>query len=656
MYKVHISLLLCVAILMSAAMAQGQPRLSDRLMSSLAQNNSSTLFHIWVFVDSSTIDQNPVALSEKALQRRARVDPINFLIDRMDYQVSPAAIETVRTTGVEIRGVSRWMKAISVEASSGQVYQLAALPFVSKMDMVRTFVEIVPDKIVPLKGDPRMKALDSFDYGGSLFQNRFVGTIKLHQAGLTGRGVRIAMFDTGFNPDHEAFDSASVVNTWDFVNNDPYVNEPDCEEEPASTWQTNHGTITWGVIAAQLPGELIGVAPEADFLLAQTEITCDGTEIKREEDNWILAAEWADSNGADIISSSLGYFIFDDDGSYEFSDLDGDTPLITRAADIAASKNILVVNAAGNMRNHSWGHILTPADGDSVIAVGAVKADSTLADFSSPGPTADGRIKPDITTFGVGVLTVSHLGGLATASGTSLSTPLVAGSVALALQHDPSLTADELRTLIRQSGDRVLTPDNDFGYGLFNAVKTADIIHFDIPEIVEVEHDHFVSVSISTSGRSDSVPNLSAFNLPIGVTFVDHSDGSGRLDIVGSTAMPPANQVGLIADVGYFVDTAFITITNLASSQRPVFAGPNPFNDSISVFVSPSAGLWLSVSVFNSAGEKVWEQVNNSPSPSDVVIIWHGRNDYGANVANGVYLICVRTEKLTAHVKALKVG
>ncbi|MEA2031919.1 MAG: S8 family peptidase [candidate division Zixibacteria bacterium] len=654
-YHPIISLLLCFALLIFASTVQGQSKLSDRLLFSLAQNNSSTLLRVWVFVDNSAIDRNPITLSDEALKRRARVDPTGFLINRMDYSVSSSAIETVRAKGVKILGVSRWLKAISVEASSNQVYQLAALPFVAKMDIVRTFVQSVPDRIIPLRQSPGMEVSDSSNYGGSFLQNNFVGAIKLHQAGLTGQGVRIAMFDTGFNPDHEAFDSTSVIGAWDFVNNDSCVSEPDCEEEPSGSWQTRHGTITWGVIAAWLQGELIGVASEADFLLAQTEITCGDTEIKREEDNWIMAAEWADSAGADIISCSLGYYEFTDSDNYEFNDLDGDTPLITKAADIAASKNILVVTAAGNMRNNSWGHILTPADGDSVIAVGAVNADSTLAAFSSPGPTADGRIKPDITTLGVRVLSVSHIGGLTAASGTSLSTPLIAGCAALALQHDSSLTADELRTSIKQSGNRTSAPDNDFGNGLFDAVKTADIIHLNVPEMIEAEHDNFVSVLISTDGRSDRVPDISAFNLPIGVSFVDNQDGTGQLNVLGSTESPPTTNVGIVADVGYFADTAFITITNLAASQRLIFAGPNPFSDSICVFVSPDAGFWISVNVFNSAGEKVWERVNNSPSPSDVVIRWHGCNEYGANVANGVYIIRVCTEKLTSHIKALKV-
>ncbi|MBU8934208.1 MAG: S8 family peptidase [candidate division Zixibacteria bacterium] len=646
-----LSITICLSI---SAIVQAQAHLSERLLRVLAQSDNTMPIRAWVFVDSTAVSGQLTTLSERAWQRRVRVNPDDSLIDERDYAISTYAIEAVQGTGVRVCGVSRWLKAISVEVIPNQLDPLAALPFVAKIDMVRTFVNRTPDLIELQRENPSSVTAEDYDYAGSLPQNEFVGAVKLHHAGLTGNGVRIAMFDTGFNPDHEAFNSAQIVGTWDFVNDDPDVSEPDCVEDNPSRWQTNHGTITWGVIAGYLPGELIGVAPGAEFLLAQTEISCGGVEIKREEDNWILAAEWADSAGTDIISSSLGYYQFTDSGSYEFADLDGDTPLITHAADIAASKNILVVTAAGNMRNVSWGHILTPADGDSVIAVGAVALDSSLASFSSPGPTADGRIKPDITTLGSGVLTASHLGGLIASSGTSLSTPLVAGCAALALEHDPSLTAVELRDLIKQSGDRTASPDNDFGWGLFDAVKTADIVHFVIPEVVQVQHDRFVSVPVATGGRSPIVPELSAFDLPPTVSFYDNGDGTGQLDVLGSADMPPVSNIGLVADVGYFADTTYLTVVSLVGSQRSIFAGPNPFHDSIRIFIPPSSGLWTCATVFNVSGEKMWEKVNMSPSTSDVFITWYGCNEYGTNVASGVYIIRVSTDKLTTRVKALK--
>ncbi len=559
--------LIVLTVFLVASLQAGKGRiLTERAQQVIENSPSYTQHKLWLFLSREAVASAPEHLTAKARTRRARVDPVTLLVDTHDYPVSPEALQRIRNTGASIKRVSKWLRAVSVEVDLEQLERLKSLPYIEQIDLVKVLVAPSFPKAEPLQPKDFPPQATALAYGRSLFQNQFINAVKLHQAGLTGKGVMIALFDTGFEINHHAFDSAHIVATYDFINDDTTVDEPECPLEPNLNLQNFHGTLVFGVIGGNVPDTLVGVALGADFILAKTEITCGYTEIKVEEDNWIAAAEWADSIGADIISSSVGYTEFTDGGSYAFEDLDGNTALITIAADIAASKNILVANAAGNERDQLWGHIVTPADGDSVLAVGAVSADSSLAYFSSPGPTADGRIKPDIVTLGVGVFTSAAGGGYATANGTSLSTPLVAGGAALALEHDTTLTAAELRDLIRQNGDHSSHPDNDFGYGLYDAARALE-----------------------------SHP----------------------------------------------------------SAGRTIVAAPNPFTDFVRIIVDSSADTLRSTSIFNIAGEKVWERVNNHGTSADT-IMWNGCNLTGQVVAPGVYLVHVETDTRSTILKLFK--
>ncbi len=645
-----------ISVLLPVLALAGSPaqpaRISPRVSEAVATDGASALQRVILYVDSTGVADRPVAFSEAALRRRARGDGRAASLDRYDYPVRESVVDAVRQSGVTIHGVSRWLKAIIVEADATQIANLATLPSIAAIDLDRTLRAPRPEESVsPGRMPPSQTA--TLPYGLSYPQNRFVNDIKLHDAGLTGQGVKIAVFDSGFDIYHRAFDSASIVATWDFINGDATVDEPGCTDDAVNRRQNWHGTLTLGTMAGYVPDTLVGTAPGADYLLAKTEISCYGTEIKIEETNWILASEWADSAGADIISSSLGYITFQDTTGYTFADLNGHTAAITLAAEIAASKNILVVNSAGNERGTAWGHIDFPADGDSVIAVGAVRFDSVIAPFSSPGPTSDGRIKPDIVTLGVNVFSAAPT-GWTYGSGTSFSAPQVAGCCALALEHDTTLTAAELRDLIHASGNLADNPNNDFGWGLFDAVKTADIIHFDIPRRVSVSIGNSITQTVLTAGRSRVVPTLGAFDLPSWISFTDNGDGTGRLDITGDSAAAPVTTIGLTADVGYFVDTTYLLVETGSSSRAAIIAAPNPFRNEVAIYVSGAAGEWRSVTIFNTAGETVWEQVNNSPVTSDSIIRWNGTNAAGETVASGVYVAVVSTTKTTAIVKVLK--
>jgi subtilisin family serine protease len=228
---------------------------------------------------------------------------------------------------------------------------------------------------------------------------------------------------------------------------------------------SSHGTAVLSVLAGNIPGQIEGTAPGADFLLLKTEDV--ESEFPCEEDFWAAGAEFADSSGADIISSSLGYFNFDDSTlNYKYSDLDGNTAFVTRAADIAASKGILVVNSAGNERNTVWQRIIFPSDGDSVLAVGAVDGNNIISDFSSAGPSADRRIKPDNVAMGVSVPVQIAENTIGRSSGTSFSCPVLSGMAACLMQAVPRALNTDIIKVLHSSADRSNHPDSLYGYGI----------------------------------------------------------------------------------------------------------------------------------------------------------------------------------------------
>jgi subtilisin family serine protease len=434
---------------------------------------------IWVyFTDKQVFDSEQCArrleeirssLDEHAAARRAK-QMGDGLVDFHDIPVAEEYMSAIRHLGAGILRESRWLNAASIRAPLEALRAIAALPYVQKLTPVRSH-RVERPTVAPTPPPPaRAKGpRDLFDYGPSHGQLNEIGVIDAHNVGYSGAGVIVAMLDTGFKYDHPAFqqivNEGRILAQWDFVFDDGEVmDEP--EDVPA---QHDHGSATWSACGGFYEGELIGPAYGSDYILAKTE-DVDNESIV-EEDNWVAAAEWVDQLGGDIISSSLAYHRW-----YTVEDMDGDTAPVTIGADIAASRGIVVCNSAGNMGDQDWYIITAPADGDSVIAVGAVDQYNELAGFSSHGPTADGRTKPEVVARGLGVVCACNFSHdpledeFATDSGTSLSCPLVAGAAALVIEARPTWSGMTVRGALMMTADNADNPDNDRGWGRINVM------------------------------------------------------------------------------------------------------------------------------------------------------------------------------------------
>lgn len=377
------------------------------------------------------------------------------------------ASQLVTRLGGTVRHVSRWLNAVSAELTTAALRSLRTRDDIRHVQPVARF-RGKPETLTA--ESPRRQpiyqplARDTL-FGPSEFLIRVLNLFGLVNRGFRGSGVRIAILDTGFETQLPAFQSALVIAQRDFVFNDSVVrNEPN-DVAAASA----HGTTTWSLLAAQSPGNLVGVAPAAEYILAKTEDVRSETRV--EEDHLVAAMEWADSLGTDIITVSLGYLSFDDGFSYVPEDLNGDVAVTSIAADIAAGRGITVVVAAGNDGPLSRS-LLTPADADSVITVGAVDSLGAVASFSSRGPTADGRIKPELMAPGVAVPVLAPT-GFSRSDGTSYSAPLVAGTVALLKEVHPTLSANAIREALLNSGSNRETPDTIQGWGIPNGLHAA---------------------------------------------------------------------------------------------------------------------------------------------------------------------------------------
>jgi hypothetical protein len=521
---------------------------------------------VWIFLrdkGDASIEQQRAAiarfdatLSSDALRRRRTrgVGADSLSLGIQDLPVAPSYARAIAAAGADIRVKSSWLNAISIQATPRELARIRAMPFVDHVQPVIRFAQPMatpepvptnPGPIIPPSGGP-----EDF-YGASSVQLNQIKIPQVHALGYTGAGIRIGLLDTGFKRTHAAFNFAGhpiqVLAEHDFL-------EGDTSTAETTNGQHTHGTEVLGCIGAYQPNVIVGGAYDASFLLAKTEDVSQ--EVPAEEDNWVAGLEFLENNGADVVTSSLGYIDW-----YTQSQLNGHTAVTTVAAAAAAARGLPITEAAGNYGHDAdptTNHLFAPADADLVITVGAVTSAGLPASFTSDGPSADGRVKPEVTARGVSDATVSPSNDTATTlvDGTSFATPLTASAVALIIQAHPDWSVEQIRYALfnTASGGGAFDPLYVTGYGLINTLAA-----------VQFSFDKFYTNP--SSGNWDTNTNWTGNAKPLNVSDVFITPANGvivtgpatatrvhRLTL-GSTSSG-LTQLNLTANATFTVDAA----------------------------------------------------------------------------------------------------
>lgn len=463
----------------------------------LSINFSFSQEHAWIYLgskaDVATYLANPLTmLTQKALDRRTNQ---GISLEFSDVPITPSYISDIsNATGITYIGASKWLNAIHVIGSQADVNALSTtFSYINSIEFADNSLnpggKIAGNSISSHKNKFPVKTNSkiAYDYGQAQNQMEMFNAHKLHELDFTGAGITIAVIDAGFpNVDINAgFDkirtNGQILGGYDFVNNS------------ANFYTGNsHGSNVLSFIAGYYDGftKYIGSAPEASFYLYISEDAIP--ETPAEETYWVMAAEQADYVGVDIINTSLGYTTFDESKyNYDYTtDLDGSTSFITRGAEIAYTKGMVVINAAGNSGSDgSWGgRVGVPADGPSVFTIGAVNSAGNYASFSSKGPTSDNRLKPDVCVQGQGAPYINTSGTISAGNGTSYSSPLLAGGVACLWQALPGKTNAEIIQYVKESASIYATPNYELGYGIPNLelARLLSVNEFELNEDISI--------------------------------------------------------------------------------------------------------------------------------------------------------------------------
>lgn len=571
-------------------------------------------------------------LSDKAIDRRTRY---SIPIDSFDLPVTPRYIDSVRIAGsVVVLNASKWLNAVSIQTTdNAALAKIKNLPFVQSVSGValRTAnpaskddkFEIETEYETPLSTLRETGVTANFfSYGSSFDQVHIHNGEFLHNIGLRGQTMMIGILDGGFYSylTLKAFDSAringQILSVYDFVTKDSSVNE-----------DHTHGMECFSIIAANIPGQFVGTAPKARFHLFRTEDV--STEYPVEELNWVCGAERIDSLGGDVISSSLGYNTFNTpltSDNHSYADMDGNSTMSAVGADLAAKKGILVVNAAGNDGDKAWKYLLTPADGDSVLAVGAVSTSGTVANFSSYGPSSDGQVKPDVASVGVATVIQMPNNTIGGGNGTSFAAPNMAGLATCLWQGFPEFNNMKIINALRQAGSKASAPDDRIGYGIPDMKKA-------LMNLIKDFSTSAASVSNCTINLQWTSKDISSMKYEIerkvsgqtGFLKVDERYGTGDVfekssfyqfqDVLsGSEKGVVTYRIKQIIDTSSsgltaaYIDTATINLqaTCIDAGLFDVKIFENPAKDKFTVRVTtPTASPNIAIRIYSANGQLV---------------------------------------------------
>ncbi len=595
-------------------------------------------------------------LTPRAIERRKKNMGEN-IITEADLPLYRPYLDELEKEGIKIVRKLKWFNAVSAFINKADIRAIESFPFVKEVSPVKSLKyekkDIYPDEDKIFKSGSNNEYIHN--YGPSLTQAELSDIPEVHNAGITGENVLIGLLDTGFNWEEAGiFQADNVLAEYDFINEDN-VTKNEAGDPPT---QHDHGTYVFSIIGAKEEGTLIGASFDSQFILAKTEVV--GSETHLEEDNYVAALQWLEGYGVDITTSSLGYSDFDPgQDSYAYEDMDGNTTIVTKAAELAFERGVLTITSAGNEGNASWYYITAPADGFNTIAVGAVDYLNQLASYSSHGPTYDGRIKPDITTQGVSVYGASASGGYSYGGGTSAAAPIASGIAGLLLSHYPHLNNKQLRKIIQEAGLNADNPNNDRGYGLLSAKRAVNF-----PNLKGVDgnyrvHKSFVgvdkiapeSVTINFSVNSGEMENETMtfdgscyyYDIP----YANHGDTVqftiSYSDSTGSDFVVPSGDdyTFLFGDL----NVSLVTSINRDLPDKNFYLYqnyPNPFNNQTVIEFYTATPEYSEVKVYDILGQSVKTLFKGISNEGMNRISWNGLSDSGGKVASGRYFYLLR--------------
>ena len=539
--------------------------IGPRLAAYVADHTTNRI-KVWVFFTDKAVSSQAgfeavaasTVLTERAFNRRAKVG-LNKIVFA-DLPVASQYVRAIQDLGAEHCRSSRWLNAASFELPASLAVRIARLPFVAEIRPVMRAPRRPAEETESKSPPPgETQSTHSLSYGDSYPQLNQIGVPPVHDRGYSGLGVTLAILDTGVKKTHESlvphFADGRVLAEYDFVHNDGNVaNEP-------GDWanEQNHGTEVFSVAAGCADGHLYGPAYRANFILCKTEDI--RSELPVEEDNWVAGMEFADSVGADVITSSVGYFAFDDSChcDYSYGDMDGQTATSSIAASMADGLGIVLAKSAGN-EGPNPETITAPADAFNILAVGSVDAGGTIAYSSSRGPTADGRTKPEVCARGVSTFmalpNVPVDNDYTYASGTSFATPLVAGAACLLIEAHPEWTPAEVREALKASGNRAANPDNTYGWGIV-----------DVEAALGLGPDCCAGQVGNVDGTGTDVPTLADITALVNFLYVNHVPPAclAEADVNQSGGSVPLRHDVTIGDIARLIDHLYISHAPLPS-------------------------------------------------------------------------------------------
>jgi serine protease AprX len=611
-------------------------------------------------------------LTQRAITRRTKY---SILLDSTDLPVTSRYIDSVRLSGtVTILNASKWLNAVAIQTSDATALsKINSFPFVKSVSgaALRMANPVVNHDKFQLEREQGLSVsaretgvnADYYNYGTSFAQVHIHNGEFLHNIGLRGQGMIIGMLDAGYN-NYLAVTSLDSIRTngqilgvYDFVAHDSSVNE-----------DYQHGLECLSTIAANLPGNFVGTAPKSSFYLFRTEDAA--SEYPVEEFNWVCGSERVDSLGGDVISSSLGYTTFDAplaSQSHTYADMNGNTTMAAIGADLAAKKGILVVNAAGNDGTNPWHNIGTPADADSVMAVGAVTPTGAVASFSSYGPSADGQVKPDVASVGAGTIIQFPNNAIGGGNGTSFACPNLAGLTTCLWQGFPEFNNMHIINALRQAGNKASSPDDRVGYGipdvkkafanLLNEFSTASgavsnctaIIQWTSKDVSSMKYEverklpgqtNFIKLA-EANGTGSTFGTRPPYQYQDQLSGVDAGTITYRIRQVIDTS-----AAGLTA---VYIDTVTVNLQAacIQANVTDVMIAPNPAHDHLTVRVTtPDASSNIVIRIFNSAGQLMVSLNKSKPAGTaffdNISLVRFAKDKYYVNVYDNKKLIATK--------------